>query len=180
MTRKFNIAAPAMGMAAFFTSSPAFAHCFVGPRFFPATLAVHDPCVNDELSFVGGSGLVAAHGHGGGHGHGTGTNIDGDVSAPRDYGVMGEFQKRITQDFAVSVEFGVEPPAPARRPQCERLAQFRSLISISISDGSGRRVRRLGRAFSRVGQDRQSIGWRPSVYHTDADDFFRQGVRRPS
>lgn len=30
--------------------SAAFAHCFVGARFFPATLAIDDPCVADELS----------------------------------------------------------------------------------------------------------------------------------
>ncbi len=112
MRRLSSAVAPIMGMAVLFTSSPAFAHCYVGPRFFPATLAVHDPCVNDELGFVGGSGLLAAHGHGGGHAHGgghdhgTGTNIEGDAGPPRDYGVMGEFQKRITQDFAVSVESG--------------------------------------------------------------------------
>jgi len=28
-------------------SSTAKAHCFVGDRFFPATLIVDDPCVND-------------------------------------------------------------------------------------------------------------------------------------
>ena len=30
--------------------SNAFAHCFVGSRFFPATLATDDPCVADEMS----------------------------------------------------------------------------------------------------------------------------------
>jgi hypothetical protein len=30
--------------------SYAFAHCFVGPRFFPATLVIDDPCVADEMS----------------------------------------------------------------------------------------------------------------------------------
>ena len=30
--------------------SNAFAHCFVGARFFPATLATDDPCVADEMS----------------------------------------------------------------------------------------------------------------------------------
>ncbi|WP_245435006.1 hypothetical protein [Methylocystis rosea] len=98
-------------MAAFFATSPAFAHCFVGPRFFPSTLAVHDPCVNDELSFIGGSGLGASHGHGGGghgdgHEDGHGGGVGGDVAPPRDYGIVGEWQKRITQDFAVSVESG--------------------------------------------------------------------------
>ncbi len=30
--------------------SNASAHCFVGARFFPATLATDDPCVADEMS----------------------------------------------------------------------------------------------------------------------------------
>jgi hypothetical protein len=30
--------------------SDALAHCFVGARFFPATLAIDDPCVADEMS----------------------------------------------------------------------------------------------------------------------------------
>lgn len=110
MARTFNAAAPALGIAALLAASPAFAHCFVGPRFFPSTLAVHDPCVNDELSFVGGSGLGAGHGHGHGHGaggdHGDGGGAGSDVAPPRDYGIVGEWQKRITQDFAVSVESG--------------------------------------------------------------------------
>ena len=37
------------GFAASFTTD-AFAHCFVGARFFPATLATDDPCVADEMS----------------------------------------------------------------------------------------------------------------------------------
>jgi len=31
-------------------ASDALAHCFVGGRFFPATLATDDPCVADEMS----------------------------------------------------------------------------------------------------------------------------------
>ena len=30
--------------------SYASAHCFVGARFFPATLATDDPCIADEMS----------------------------------------------------------------------------------------------------------------------------------
>src|SRR4029079_10298682 len=37
-------------LAAILPASSALAHCFVGNRFFPATLAVDDPCVADELS----------------------------------------------------------------------------------------------------------------------------------
>ena len=36
---------------ALLTVSHAFAHCFVGARFLPATLAIDDPCVADEISF---------------------------------------------------------------------------------------------------------------------------------
>jgi hypothetical protein len=32
------------------STAEAIAHCFVGPRFFPATLATDDPCVADEMS----------------------------------------------------------------------------------------------------------------------------------
>ena len=31
-------------------TTDAFAHCFVGARFFPATLVTDDPCVADEMS----------------------------------------------------------------------------------------------------------------------------------
>ncbi|MGA8317897.1 MAG: hypothetical protein WB768_18855, partial [Bradyrhizobium sp.] len=37
------------GLATAFTTD-AFAQCYVGARFFPATLATDDPCVADELS----------------------------------------------------------------------------------------------------------------------------------
>jgi hypothetical protein len=32
------------------SAAEASAHCFVGPRFLPATLATDDPCVADEIS----------------------------------------------------------------------------------------------------------------------------------
>jgi hypothetical protein len=31
-------------------TSEAFAHCFVGARFLPATLITDDPCIADEMS----------------------------------------------------------------------------------------------------------------------------------
>ena len=43
----------ACALALLFATLPftqAFAHCFVGARFFPATLATDDPCVADEMS----------------------------------------------------------------------------------------------------------------------------------
>ena len=43
----------AFALALVFATLPftdAFAHCFVGARFLPATLATDDPCVADEMS----------------------------------------------------------------------------------------------------------------------------------
>jgi len=43
----------ALALALLFTPlayTTASAHCFVGSRFFPATLATDDPCVADEMS----------------------------------------------------------------------------------------------------------------------------------
>ena len=66
--------------------SPAVAHCFVGARFFPATLATDDPCVADELSLP----TVA-------------WSKTGDVPPATEWDVSGEISKRITEDFGVSI-----------------------------------------------------------------------------
>ncbi|MBI1868445.1 MAG: hypothetical protein HYS06_09175 [Methylocystis sp.] len=67
--------------------SQAHAHCFVGSRFFPATLAIDDPCVADELSLPTVSVLK-----------------NGDDPPAREVEISGEFSKRITDKFGVSVE----------------------------------------------------------------------------
>src|SRR5262249_57175628 len=65
-------------------TSPALAHEIVGNRFFPATLGIDDPGVNDELSIP---------------------TIDafktGDDPPVRQRDISGEFSKRITDDFSV-------------------------------------------------------------------------------
>ena len=68
------------------SGSSASAHCFVGGRFFPATLAIDDPCVADELSLPTLDWLR------------TGDNppaIQTDVAT--------EYSKRITEYFGVSI-----------------------------------------------------------------------------
>jgi hypothetical protein len=76
----------AIGAAAVCGASPAAAHCFAGARFFPATLTVDDSCVADELSLPTVSGFRT-----------------GDLPANRQLDISGEFSKRITEDFGVSV-----------------------------------------------------------------------------
>ena len=61
------------------------AHEIVGNRFFPATLAIDDPGVNDELALPTIS-----------------LSKTGDDPSFKQLDVSGEFSKRITEDFGVS------------------------------------------------------------------------------
>jgi hypothetical protein len=65
--------------------SPAAAHEIVGNRFFPATLGIDDPGVNDELAFPTVSSFKT-----------------GDDPSFRQRDISTEFSKRITDAFAVS------------------------------------------------------------------------------
>jgi hypothetical protein len=79
----------ALAMALLFipvSFSTAFAHCFVGVRFFPATLAIDDPCVADELSLPTVDTFRTA-----------------DVPPATQWDVSAELSKRITEDFGVSI-----------------------------------------------------------------------------
>ncbi len=73
------------GSLLFFLLGSARAHEIVGNRFFPATLAIDDPGVNDELAFPTISKFKAGE----------------DISV-KQLDISGEISKRITEDFAVS------------------------------------------------------------------------------
>ena len=73
-------------------AAPASAHCIIGNRFFPATLIVDDPCVNDELSIP----TIAAF-------------KNGDVPSAQELDISGEYSKTITPNFGVS--FGEVDPS---------------------------------------------------------------------
>lgn len=66
--------------------SASHAHEIVGNRFFPATLGIDDPGVNDELAFPTVSSFKT-----------------GDDPSFRQRDFSGEFSKRITEAFAVSI-----------------------------------------------------------------------------
>lgn len=61
------------------------AHEIVGNRFFPATLSIDDPGVNDEMSLPTVDSFKT-----------------GDVPPVRQRDISAEFSKRITEDFAIS------------------------------------------------------------------------------
>lgn len=80
------IRAALSGVVVASSSAPGYAHEIVGNRFFPATLAIDDPGVNDELSIPTVTGFRTA-----------------DDPPVRQFDFSGEFSKRITDDFAISV-----------------------------------------------------------------------------
>jgi hypothetical protein len=95
------------------SAADAFAHCFVGPRFLPATLATDDPCVADEISLP----TVA-------------WSKTGDVPPATEWDISVELSKRITEDLGISIgdtwsnihqpgrqsRNHAPVPAPQRRP----------------------------------------------------------------
>src|ERR1700685_541916 len=68
------------------SNAGAMAHCFVGARFFPATLAIDDPCVADELSLP-----TVSYSH------------TGDVNSAPEWDISAELSKRITDDLGISI-----------------------------------------------------------------------------
>jgi hypothetical protein len=95
-TMPTRIVLAALLAAGLVSLSPALAHETAGNRFFPATLTVDDPGVNDELAFPTVS-----------------TMKNGDTPSAPETGVSAEFAKRITDDFAIAVApswVNVSPP----------------------------------------------------------------------
>ena len=66
--------------------SYASAHCFVGARFFPATLATDDPCAADEMSLPTVAWFKT-----------------GDTPPGSEVDIEGDISKRITEDFGVTI-----------------------------------------------------------------------------
>jgi hypothetical protein len=74
-----------LAAATAFSTTRTRAHEIVGNRFFPATLAIDDPGVNDELALPTVS-----------------ISKTGDVPSFKRLDVSGEFAKRITENLGVS------------------------------------------------------------------------------
>jgi hypothetical protein len=80
------VGAAASAAALVLSNTGASAHCFVGARFFPATLAIDDPCVADELSIPTITWSRTS-----------------DQPSAQELDISGEFSKRITETFGVSI-----------------------------------------------------------------------------
>ena len=86
MRKSLMLAAVPVALGVIMSASGASAHCFVGGRFFPATLGADDPCVADELSLPTVSGFKT-----------------GDDPPARQLDVSVEYSKRITESFGISI-----------------------------------------------------------------------------
>src|SRR5581483_3032300 len=89
MSRTFLRVFALAGFVAITCTSHAFAHCFVGARFLPATLATDDPCVADEMSIPTVAWSKTA---------------DVPPASQLDVGI--DFSKRITENFGITVRQG--------------------------------------------------------------------------
>ena len=79
--------------------SYASAHCFVGARFFPATLATDDPCIADEMSLPTVAWFKT-----------------GDTPPGSEVDIEVDISKRITEDFGVVIgDTGRRYASPATR-----------------------------------------------------------------
>jgi hypothetical protein len=90
-------------------ASNAFAHCFVGARFFPATLATDDPCVADEMSLPTVDYLPTP-----------------DTPPGKQVDIEADISKRITADFGVTI---AEAWTQIRFPGGPTLAGFNDLVT---------------------------------------------------
>ena len=104
MRRLFDPRHLAFALAAAAAALPpaAVAHGVLGKRFFPATIATEDPFVSDELSLP----TISS----------TRSNASDDEPASRETSVSGEFSKRITPDFGISIGLERQRLAPAGQP----------------------------------------------------------------
>jgi hypothetical protein len=92
-------------------ASNAFAHCFVGERFFPATLITDDPCVADEMSLPTVDYFPTA-----GIGGPAGKEVD----------IEADISKRITADFGVTI---ADTWTQIRTPGAPTMAGFADLVT---------------------------------------------------
>ena len=89
--------------ACFGCPASGLAHCVVGQRFFPATIAIDDPCVADELALPT---VTSQRLHG---------EEPGDPNV-REREFSMEYAKTITKRFAVGFEFGGKHVDPDGAP----------------------------------------------------------------
>ena len=121
------------------------AHEIVGNRFFPATLGIDDPGVNDELAFPTVSSFKT-----------------GDDPSFRQRDFSGEFAKRITEAFAISVNATYSRLSPPGGPTGMGANGFQNLETTFkyrvLKDPAHEFVMSVGLSVEWGGSGAQSVG----------------------
>jgi hypothetical protein len=126
------------------------AHCLAGARFFPATLNIEDPCVADELALPTVSSFR-----------------NGDDPSARQLDISGEYSKRITDTFALSVGSTWSRISPPGMP---RVSGFQNLETAAkwqfLTDAQRELVMSLGFEIEWGRTGAQAIGAEPFNVYT--------------
>lgn len=115
---RYSRVARTLALALSFTAislSEAAAHCFVGARFFPATLATDDPCVADEMSLP-----TVAYSH------------TGDANSAPEWDVSAELSKRITDDLGISIGEGWTQIRPTGGPTLAGFSDLETTLQYQL------------------------------------------------
>ena len=141
------------------------AHEIVGNRFFPATLGIDDPGVNDELSFPTVSSFKT-----------------GDDPSFKQRDFSGEFSKRITEAFAISVNATYSRLSPPGGPTGMGANGFQNLETTFkyrvFKNPAHEFVMSVGLSVEWGGSGAQSVGADPFNTYTPTV-YFGKGLRRP-
>jgi hypothetical protein len=134
------------------------AHCLAGARFFPATLNIEDPCVADELALPTVSSFR-----------------NGDDPSARQLDISGEYSKRITDTFALSVGSTWSRISPPGMP---RVSGFQNLETAAkwqfLTDTQRELVMSVGFGIEWGRTGAQAIGAEPFNVYTPTF-FFGKG-----
>jgi hypothetical protein len=129
------------------------AHEIVGNRFFPATIGIDDPGVNDELSFPTVSSFKT-----------------GDDPSFRQRDFSGEFSKRITEAFAISIGSTYSSFRPPGGPTGMGANGFQNLETTFkyriFKDPEHEFVMSVGLSIEWAGTGAQSVGAEPFNVYT--------------
>jgi hypothetical protein len=137
------------------------AHGVVSKRFFPATIATDDPFVSDELSLPTISSIRS--------------NASGDEPASRETSVSGEFSKRITPNFGISIGLERQRVKPQGEPAVHGFANTELGLKYQVyQDEQREALVSLGLNWEIGGTGSRSIGAERFSTYTPAV-FFGKG-----
>jgi hypothetical protein len=140
--------------------SQASAHCFVGPRFFPATLVIDDPCVADEVAVPTVDWLPTA-------GRPSGSELDISV----------EFDKRITEDLGFGVSDGWSQIRAPGGPVVQGLGDLETTLQYQLlKDASHETAMLLGLIVDWGGTGNVGAGIGTSYSMLTPTYYFGQGL----